>query len=66
MSLNKILRGFNKTLRELEALVKRNDEGIQTRFERVSQLVNESGKLLQEKRQALLVIDKLKDLTGDK
>lgn len=66
MSLNKILRGFNKTLRELEALTKRNEEGIQTRSARVVQLENESGKLLQEKRQALLVIDKLKDLLGDK
>lgn len=66
MGLNKILAGFTKTLQQLERLVQDNSANISSNNAAIFKLEDSNDKLLQEKRQALLVIDNLNNLLGDK
>lgn len=66
MSLNKILSGFSKTLRDLEKLVQQNTQSIGNKLERILELEEESEALLHEKHKALVIIENLNKLLGDK
>lgn len=66
MSLNKILSGFSKTLRDLEKLVQQNTQSIGNKLGRILELEEESEALLHEKRKALVIIENLNKLLGDK
>ena len=66
MSLNKILSGFSKTLRDLEKLVQQNTQSIGNKLERILELEEESAALSHEKRKALVIIENLNKLLGDK
>ena len=66
MSLNKILSGFSKTLRDLGKLVQQNTQSIGNKLERILELEEESEALLQEKHKALVIIENLNKLLGDK
>ena len=66
MGLNKILSGFSKTLRDLEKLVQHNTRVVSEKLHRVIELEEESEALLHEKRKALVIIENLNKLLGDK
>lgn len=64
MNLKKILSGFNKTLKQLDALVSKNNELIAANDVKCTALDRESMALAKEAKQAAAIGENIKELLG--